>query len=157
MFYKHASANFKGTLLLHSQNLFQLHLQNVLIDELQVENAMSYDLIIPKILSWISFIHFVFWIMKCSLRDFEKRKLRLTILSILSNNRWKKSTLRHFPEVLDKIMDTLTKCQIQKTYEAWSSRKVNFSDVFTSFILLKKGWLKLFLRKLMSIRRSFIN
>ena len=56
--------------------------------------------------------------MKCSLRDFEKRKLRLTILSILSNNRWKKSTLRHFPEILDKIMDTLTKCQIQKTYEA---------------------------------------
>ena len=36
MFYKHASANIKGTLLLHSQNLFQLHLENVLIDELQV-------------------------------------------------------------------------------------------------------------------------
>lgn len=51
MFYKHASANIKGTLLLQSQNLFQLHLENVLIDELKVENAMSYDFLIPKMLS----------------------------------------------------------------------------------------------------------
>ena len=84
--------------------------------------------------SGIFFILFIFWNIKRYFKEFDKRKLINTFLSIFLSNRCKEKTHRHrFVEILDKIMNPLKKCRIKKTYKTWCLQKVTLSDSILSW------------------------
>ena len=151
-FFKHDSAN--ETLLPHSQNLFELHMEYVLLGELQVKNGMSYDLEIFHTWSqWTADQNGVGSFFTLSLyffnyqMFFQKWTSANTFLPIFSNNKLEKEFWHRSVEILGKIMDPQKKFRINKTFESWSSQEINFSDIFASYFLLKRDSLKLFFKK----------
>lgn len=110
----------------------------VLLRKLQVESTILCNLrIFDKQSQWTSdqngsgnfFIWYIFKIIKSSSNNFEKRILKKYC----------------FVDIWDKIKDPLKKWRKNKTCKICSSRKVTLSDIFTSYLLLRKSWTKLFL------------
>ena len=84
--------------------------------------------------SGICFILFIFWNIKRYFKEFDKRKLINTFLSIFLGNRWKEKYHRHcFVEILDQIMNPLKKCRIKKSYKTWYLQKVTLRDSVLSW------------------------
>lgn len=78
----------------------------------------------------VSGIGFSFWIIKRSLRAFQKRKLTNTFFSFFSSIRWKGKKYWHrFLEIFDKIMDPLRKFRVTKrTIRTSTSWKLTFRE-----------------------------